>query len=288
MPKDNEGIVSRYTHTYGYAYVLTNVRLAIGFPIDRLKTQLQAETNLPAYRVTLNTLEGGWKALYAGYGPALLRENIKPVYRTYLITGFPQKMDNMVYQPCHLPPIVQAASSSAMATSLDLTASTPLEVMKVQKMVHSDRSLLSIFKEQMKTEGAWGFFSGYRASFLKSYPAWFNLFLMKQVIKHNEKDETKQVSFTRLAGYSVLSAAPLTLATTPFDVIKTRQQVSSGETMQSVGLFKTANKIVQQDGWLKLLRGFTPRLAHRFLSVFTGLVVMHVHENHLDSPSHSM
>lgn len=290
MPNKANEPSSQYAKTYLHAYALSNLKLSIGFPLDRLKTQLQLDTQLPAGQVATSTVRRGVGELYAGFYPTMVRENIKPLYRTLLITKFPQKLNEAVYTPYHFSPVTQALSSASLAASLDLSVGTPLEVLKVKKMHHSDRPLVSIIKDQMKTTGPKGFFAGYGASFLKSYPAWCNIFLMKQVIQHNEKDQEKPLSYTKLAGYSMLSAAPLTLATTPFDVVKTKQQMSTGEAMQSVGLFKTAKQLVQTEGLTKLFRGFTPRLGHRFMSVFTGLVIMHAHDEQTNKnhPSNRM
>lgn len=261
-------------NTMGVSFCVSNLSAIVGSPIDRLKTGVQVELNQSGSSVFKNVFRGGQGSLWAGLKIGVLRQNMKFCYRTLLTTDLAGRIDR-VFEGCPHEKNVSLVVKSIFACVFDTTMTTPFETIKTQQMKTPGVGVRDAFKRIVQTQGAIGLLNGWTPSFVKSCPAWFNLFFTHQVATQTLKKYNQENSFLKIVAAATISAVPVTLVTTPFDVIKSNMQHHLHQKgCVKPSMFNVAKKIAMEQGISKLWRGTVLRIIHRTQNLIVGLIVL--------------
>lgn len=256
------------------AFFTCNVSAILGSPIDRLKTGVQVELSQPWPKVITNIAREP-RNLLAGSCTSLVRQNFKFSYRTLLSTDMAKRIDeSLVGMPYEK--IVGIMVKSLFSCTFDTTMMTPFEAIKTQLMKTPGVGIWIVSKRIYLVQGgSKGFLNGWVPTFIKSYPSWFNLFFTHHVARNTLKKYNRESTFFTTVLTATCSAIPITILTTPLDVIKTNMQHHLAEKEgQKPSMLTVAKKIVREDGFLKLWRGCCLRMCHRTQNLIVGLIVL--------------
>lgn len=268
--------------SYVLSYGLTNFNVILGAPIDRLKVAVQT-SSLPAWQASRDVLQSGLRNTFTGLKISLIRQNLKPLHRTILITWLPKKIESLT--DGHPNGALAATILKPVASCLvDNVITTPFEVIKIQQMENPEKGMARVIKDTFAAHGARGFFSGLSAGVYRSLLPWANLYITHHIASKQLEKRDKNMGI----GYSVMtataSALPITLITNPLDVAKTRMQSKiKNEDGTKDGVFKTMRKVARNEGVLKLWRGSFFRMVHRTQNMSVGLIVMSYYSSHFRS-----
>ncbi|KAJ6824267.1 mitochondrial RNA-splicing protein MRS3 [Iris pallida] len=241
------------------------------FPVDTLKTRIQAQRNGGGLRSVLSSIlrsEGplslyrGISAMSLGAGPA------HAVYFSFyeLSKSF---LGEKVANP-NLSSLVHAASG-VLATVASDAVFTPMDTVKQRLQLKSSPYLGvgdcvgRVFRE----EGFRAFYASYRTTVLMNAPFTAVHFATYEAAKRgllggttraqDEEEEGLAVHATAGAAAGALAAA----VTTPLDVVKTQLQcqgVCGCDKFSSTSIREVIKTIVRRDGYVGLMRGWKPRM----------------------------
>lgn len=249
----------------------------VTFPIDLVKTrlQIQGQTSVtnsakPKYAGMFNCFnivvkEEGLKALYSGVKPAILRQ---ATYGT-LKLGFYQIMKRKLAQRNGKQTAFNNILSGMVSGATAMIICNPTDVLKVRMqsngVVYHNKSLFHAFYDVYKTEGFKGLYRGtapnaqrtavIAAAELSSYDS------TKQYLLRTLKFEENIYVHIIASAVAGLCGA---IATTPFDVIKSRMmsQKISKENKNSDKIYKNSvdcfKKTIRNEGLMALYKGFIP------------------------------
>eukprot|EP00054_Salpingoeca_dolichothecata_P018085 m.110543 g.110543 ORF g.110543 m.110543 type:complete len:267 (-) comp22727_c0_seq1:75-875(-) len=216
------------------------------FPLDTLKTRLQAEAGFRQ--------AGGFRGIYrgllataAGSGPsAAAFFGTYETTRKYLNKAFPQHT--------HFNPMACASAGEAVSAIVRV----PFELVK-QKMQAGVYQATSVaVKDIFQRHGLRGFFQGYSATVAREIPFSFLQFPMYEYFKHLVRERSgldKEIPAWQAACCGSVSGTISAFATCPVDVVKTRSMLAqNSQTMTSI-----ATKVLQTEGFLALFSGVGPR-----------------------------
>ncbi|KAG5270894.1 hypothetical protein AALO_G00173490 [Alosa alosa] len=161
--------------------------------------------------------------------------------------------------------------AGAIARVGSATVISPLELIrtKLQSERQSYKQLSAVIRSSVVNDGWLSLWRGWGPTILRDVPFsamyWYNYEKMKIWLceYHGTRDPTFSITF--IAG--ALSGSIASIATLPFDVVKTRRQVELGE-LQAMNLSAKATcstlevmrRIVAESGAAGLFAGFMPRL----------------------------
>jgi len=255
------------------------------FPLDTLKTRLQAE----AYPITLRQCvvttykEGGISAFYRGVTAGAcgsfpshaayftLYELIKAKLQTQATTAaYGDDVD--VAQPrkkwwdlssYHLPLPVTAALAGAGATTGHDICQTPFDVVKQRlQMSPAGSTLFTTLRSIVAREGIGALYLSLPTTLIMNIPfasAYFATYETLKKFLHASEEELEQ-SFWKFAVSGGVSGAVAGVISNPFDVIKTRQQLGTLRT--GPGLMKAFRAAFLAEGVNIFTRGVRARVLY--------------------------
>ncbi|SCU87675.1 LAMI_0D07030g1_1 [Lachancea mirantina] len=276
---------SLYTNFYFYPifdsiynFTLGSVAGCIGatlvYPIDLIKTRMQAQRNFSQYKNSLDCIRKifareGIRGIYSGLGPQLI--GVAPE-KAIKLTVNDYTRNLLMDQYGHIAASLEIlAGASAGACQVIFT--NPLEIVKIRMQVrseyasevaHSKMDALAV----LKSLGFRGLYRGVGACLLRDVPfsaIYFPTYahLKKDFFNHDPNDKNKRPKLKTwellLAGG--LAGMPAAFLTTPFDVIKTRLQIDpkSGETRYD-GIIHAARTILKEESFRSFFKGSGARV----------------------------
>lgn len=273
MPKNSENQPQEQSKTkktfyqaYGLPYICTNFSLLVGHPAERLKVAVQIDLKKPQREILKPILTDSFPNLFRGFVTCALRQNTKYVHRTLIMTTMPQWVDGYNFNS-----FFSSLLKGFIASSIDTFIAGPFENVKTRQMKVSHKTPMfeavsSIYREN----GFRGFFFGTNVTIAKSFPSWAYLFLGYHAIK----DQRQKQSFLSTVFWATTMSLPLTIFTTPADVIKSQRQ--AGLVPKGESSFKLSNQLVSNFGLTCLWRGFPFRLLHKALATTAGYLIMDI------------
>lgn len=240
------------------------------YPIDLAKTRIQTNTssssNPNLLKLILNIYKNeGFLKLYSGLNIQLL--GVAPEKAIKLtVNDFVRSMG--VLNKKNEISISWEIFSGFCAGACQALVTNPLEILKIKFQMHglkmkSDKSLKNLkICSLISSLGFKGLYSGSTICLMRdaSFSAlYFPIYstLKKRLI--NEKNGfIKNTCFNFFCG--AFAAIPSSFLTTPFDIIKTRIQVMTNNSNQSI-LFRNVFKvIINENGFLTLFKGSVARI----------------------------
>lgn len=240
------------------------------FPVDTVKTHMQALRSCPIKSVTVRQALGsilkldGSAGLYRGIGAMALGAG--PAHAVYF----------SVYESCkkyfsHGNPNnpVAHAVSGVFATVASDAVFTPMDMVKQRLQLGSGvyRGVWDCTKTVFKEEGIRAFYASYRTTVFMNAPftaVHFSTYeaakkALMEISPESASDERLVVHATAGAAAGALAAA----LTTPLDVVKTQLQcqgVCGCDRFTSSSITDVIKTIVRKDGYRGLMRGWIPRM----------------------------
>uniref|UniRef100_UPI003AADD289 mitochondrial glutathione transporter SLC25A40 n=1 Tax=Centroberyx gerrardi TaxID=166262 RepID=UPI003AADD289 len=161
--------------------------------------------------------------------------------------------------------------AGAIARVGSVTVISPLELIrtKLQSQKQSYRELTDCIRSAVEAEGWLSLWRGWGPTLLRDVPFsamyWYNYERGKSWLCERQNTREPTLAITFISG--AVSGSVASIATLPFDVVKTRRQVELGE-LQAMNLSSRASsstlsvmsRIVAQNGVGGLFAGFLPRL----------------------------
>ena len=204
------------------------------FPIDLIKTRLQASTNLAvtARSVVRDVLKtSGFRGMYAGLFPTVIgtmpekaiKLGVNEQFRDYLT---PDRRDETLFSQM---------LAGALTAIVQTTVANPYEVVKLNLQLLEKTNAIALSKglplPAAQTAGAIvreigfrGMYKGYAAITLRDVP--YNIIFFSTYIQSKQylTDEDGNVSKTAVVGCGAAAGSISSWTMTPADVIKTRLQ----------------------------------------------------------------
>jgi len=226
------------------------------YPLDTIAIQHASSTRLPIFSVPLTTY-------YRGMGTSIAL--VTPATCIYLMSYRSTKD--------YLKPYLGDSTLNFLAsgTVSELVSSviwTPLEVIKARLQISTtatEGKLLPNLREIYKHEGMRGFYRGYLMGLV--------VFIPYNAIWWTTYENTKKASpfyqpFAQAACGALAATGLSTLACHPMDLLKTRYQVSTSESVttregrgdDSKSVRNVLRNVLREKGWRGLYMGLGPRL----------------------------
>ncbi|ENN73197.1 hypothetical protein YQE_10176, partial [Dendroctonus ponderosae] len=218
------------------------------FPLDTLKTRLQAEQGFKN--------AGAFKGIYKGLGPQVIGS--APQAALFFVTYESIKHYSEPLVPKAAMPFVYMFGAS-IAEVMACLVRVPMEIAKQRKQISpTDKSSLRILMSAYKYEG---FFKFPTLEFCKSF--------YRQKFKNNIPLDSWEVA---VCG-SIAGGASAAI-TTPLDVVKTRIMLADRKVAErsSLTFANTFKKVLRNEGLKGLFAGIVPRTLWIFLGgyIFFG------------------
>mmetsp|Transcript_5135 Transcript_5135/g.9710 ORF Transcript_5135/g.9710 Transcript_5135/m.9710 type:complete len:284 (-) Transcript_5135:348-1199(-) len=238
---------------------------AILFPLDTIKTRLQAQS-----KGGVSLLSGIYKGLpatlFAFPASALFFGVYEPVK-----TSLEHKVPESASVVAHFG----AAAAAGVAASL---IRVPSEVVKQRMQTGEFRSLFQAASGIVKQQGVRrGLFAGYGSLMLRDLPFDVIEFVAYEQLKILGKQFVRErdLSTSEMAGVGALAGAVTGFLTTPPDVIKTRLMTQGTAGVNGKvynGILDCAARMVKEEGMTSLFKGCGPRVMWITLggSIFFG------------------
>lgn len=243
-------------------------------PFDVVKTELQARPKGSSIVHVAQSVyrQKGWQGFYSGFTPSCIRATVKHAYRWPLIMFFPGFFDRYLQ---HKHSTVSKACTGLVVASVDSLVLTPIEHAKVRMIRHysvtgSLRHFLSVTGQNPRAE----LFRGLNAVYPRQVVSWVTFLVSDKKAKDTIRSfrETEELSAVDLFAVSGIVASINTLATMPFDLMKTRLQMESLPKKQSV--VKAASYYIKKYGVRALWRGWQVRLMQFFIHSFFTVTLL--------------
>nr|CAB3266184.1 solute carrier family 25 member 44-like [Phallusia mammillata] len=287
---------------YAYGLAMSGVLRFTIYPMNLVKTRLQAQEGKTAYNGLIDAFKKigkreGIRGFYKGFPISLLQVFAGQLYITayetskqtifnnqslmvqHLCGGF---MASTVSQTIMVPVDIiaqhqQVLGSRHKMTSVDLKKTKngakviATEAVQTKKLSFIGQSV-RIFRHILKTEGLKGLYRGYLVS-LSTYGSnsafywgFYYLYseLLEGVLPHSDSWVREQF---RILSAGLLGSTTAVLLTNPLDVVRTRYQLqvanSSGTSVGSWQIFRT---LLNKEGYHGLTRGMSARIAQSSIS----------------------
>ncbi|CCG84515.1 protein of unknown function [Taphrina deformans PYCC 5710] len=223
------------------------------FPLDTLKTRLQAEGGF--------LINGGYRHLYKGMG-SIAAGSAPGAALFFLSYEFSKK-----YIPLQ-DPILLAVASGSLAETLACLVRVPTEVIKQRTQVSKSQTSLATFRQVLGSNGIRGLYRGFGGTLAREIPfvsIQFPLWERLKAIAVRERGATQPHLAVAMQPKATPAEAALCGAvaggiaaacTTPMDVVKTRLMLAS----QQSGWLETAKNVVRDEGLVALTKGMVPRV----------------------------
>ena len=228
------------------------------FPLDTLKTRLQAEGGI--------WKSGGFRNIYAGLAPVAVGSapNAALFFVTYDVVKLAagklhQKGFNLDEND---PKVHMVAASLGEVTSC--LVQVPVEIIKQRQQANCTEysSSKAVIKQIIKREGWQGFYRGYSTTVLREIPLCIIQFPIWERLKSEwGRRQNHDVEAWQSAVCGSVASGFGAALTTPFDVAKTRIMLAkSGSEMATKESLKFAISVIYKENGIKgLFAGLIPR-----------------------------
>ena len=277
----NENNTFKYRNKIYSAFLGSIITSLFVTPLDVLRIRLQIKKNYKKnsfYKNSINKFSSfnilanifkkeGFKSLWSGLTPTIIMQ----VPNTIIYMVLYDELSNIYLPSFGFSKIESAIISGGFSRIISSTIVAPLELIKTQIQSTSDeakigikRKINHIFKNNLS------FYKGLKPTLLRDVPFsmiyWgfyqkFNLFYSQSISQNIFLN-----SF--ISGATAGSIAAI--VTTPFDLIKTRQQIDNLPKIK-VPIIKYIYKIKKEEGLLVLFKGVIPRIFK--ISLSCGIMI---------------
>lgn len=274
----------------------------IVYPLDTIAIQNQTSTTRPLFPSSQTFLKS-FRGLYRGLGVSIMITT--PAVALYLCSYRQAKESLMPYLGEKTPNYIL---SGCIAETMSSFMWTPLEVLKARLQISSSSSSGSLMvqvRELYRAEGVRGFYRGYLmglAVYMPYNAIWWSSY-------ENSKSFTQGLGVEKPAYQAAIGSALATSLSTslshPLDLLKTRYQVSTSESISALiaaqsspvpsssrtsglqahgsgnrssdqmGIKYVLRNVLRESGWRGLYAGIGPRL---FCSIPSSVISMAVFE----------
>lgn len=253
-----------------------------GQPLDTAKVKMQTFPSL--YRGFLHCFTStyrqvGLRGLYQGTTPALMA-NIAENSVLFMSYGFCQQVVRFVSGLDHGTTLsdVQKASAGSVASIFSSLVLCPTELVKCRlqamyemetsgRIATGQKTMWSVVKTIMRTDGPAGFFQGLTTTVAREVPGYFCFFggyeLSRSSFADYMKCDKDNIGIAPTVFSGGFGGACLWLVVYPMDCVKSRIQVMS-MTGRQAGFFRTMTNIVRTEGVKALYSGLTPTMIRTF------------------------
>lgn len=227
---------------------------SILYPMDTIKTQVQASTlNFPEVIAKLPQI--GVQGLYRGSIPAVLGQFSSHGLRTGIFEA--SKLVLVKFAPT-LPDIQVQSAASFCSTVLGTAVRIPCEVLKQRLQAGIFDNVGEAIVGTWQQDGLKGFFRGTGATLCREVP----FYVAGMGLYAESKKAFQQVLGRELEPWETILVGALSgglaaVATTPFDVMKTRTMTAPQGRPVSMSL--VAFSILRHEGPIGLFKGAVPR-----------------------------
>ncbi|XP_018326502.1 S-adenosylmethionine mitochondrial carrier protein homolog [Agrilus planipennis] len=239
------------------------------FPLDTLKTRLQAEQGFKK--------AGGLHGVYKGIGPQAIGS--APQAAFFFVTYESFKAFTTPLLPSHYHPLIHM-TGAAISEIVACLVRVPVEIVKQRRQtsIGTNTSSIKIFLNAYKTEGLRkGLYRGFGSTIVREIP--FSL-IQFPILEHLKK--TYRLKFKNnieLESWEVgvcgaLAGGFAAAVTTPLDVVKTRIMLADRRTAitEEIKVRHMMLKVYKEKGIRGLFAGVVPRTLWIFLGgyIFFG------------------
>ncbi|EDV41854.1 uncharacterized protein Dana_GF17680 [Drosophila ananassae] len=235
--------------------------------------------------IKISRHEGIW-TLWSGLGPTLVSalpstiiyfvayEQFKAKYVKLYQKHFKKKSQSgssLAVKDEALPAVVPMMSGVTARVSA-VTVVSPIELVrtKMQAQRQSYAQMLQFVRNVIALQGIWGLWRGLRPTILRDVPFSGIYWPIYEYLKRNLGGSSSQPSFGLSFVAGVLAGSVAAIVTTPFDVVKTLEQIEFGERViftdspaKDVGrrsTFRRLATVYKMHGVRGLFAGIGPRL----------------------------
>lgn len=261
------------------AGLLGGMRALIGLPLehpfDYLKTQQQAHLlQKSLVRIICETYQKmGLRGFYSGVVINGARAIAKQLYRWPLMLALPGLLALVVPSGLSQPELLKALTGLAIA-SVEVLLLCPLERLKVWLMTayQQDKNLGNFFRNY---QGQWivELFRGLSFSYQRQAFSWVSFLVSNHQFKLLALAYygVEELNYVQLMVVALAVGIVNTMATMPFDCVKTHRQMFTATPDASL------RSIYRQRGWQGLYVGWQVRLVHYMVnSLFTVPLLDHL------------
>eukprot|EP00906_Rhabdomonas_costata_P006790 RCo009846 len=252
----------------------------VGHPFDTVKVRMQTSPHGtfkgPVECLVKTVKQGGIAGLYAGVTPSCAAQIVENSI-LFMMYGYCQRFVQWAVQQDELS-LFPKACCGGLAACFSTLGLTPTELVKCKLQVqlqeqaahhgsaagHQYKGPVDCAVKIVRSEGVSGLFRGMSSTLLREVPGNFALFGGYELSRHLLTPHGKTVddlSPARLMLAGALGGACLWISVYPFDVIKSRVQVSSGQSLKVMDVVRT---IYRANGIRGFYNGLTPCVARAF------------------------
>lgn len=238
------------------------------FPLDTLKTRLQAEQGFKN--------AGGFRGIYKGLGPQVVGS--APQAALFFLTYESVKYYSEPLVPPGAMPLVYMLGASISEVMACLVR-VPMEVVKQRKQTSvGHKSSIKILRAAYKYEGFFkGIYRGFGSTIIREIPFSIIQFPILEFCKSYYRRKFKNnipLDSWEVAICGSIAGGVSAAVTTPLDVVKTRIMLADRKLAKSGSLtiVNTFKNIVKNEGVRGLFSGIVPRTLWIFLGgyIFFG------------------
>ncbi|RWR95563.1 EF-hand domain-containing protein [Cinnamomum micranthum f. kanehirae] len=223
-------------------------------PVDTMKTRVQAST-LSFPELVSKLPQIGLKGLYRGSIPAILGQFSSHGLRTGIFEASKLLLINVAPT---LPEIQVQSLASFCSTVLGTAARIPCEVLKQRLQAGIFDNVGDAIVGTLRQDGFKGFFRGTGATLCREVPFYVaGMCLYEEAKKAAQHLVRRDLEPWETIVVGALSGGVAAVATTPFDVMKTRMMTAPQGLPVSMSM--VAFSILRQEGPLGLFKGAVPR-----------------------------
>ncbi|GMM54599.1 citrin [Maudiozyma humilis] len=253
-------------YNFGLGSIAGCIGATMVYPIDFIKTRMQAQRSNAKYKNSIDCLtkvvkSEGITGLYSGLGFQLIgvapekaiKLTVNDFMRNKLVDG-----QNRLSVPSEI-------LSGASAGMCQVIFTNPIEIVKIRLQVKSEYAASADITavKIIRSLGITGLYKGVAACLMRDVPfsaIYFPTYahLKKDLFQFDPQDKTKR---NRLKTWELLLAGaiagmPAAFLTTPFDVVKTRLQIEpkQGETRYK-GIFHAFRTILKEESYRSFFKG---------------------------------
>lgn len=283
-----------------YNFCLGSVAGCIGatvvYPIDFIKTRMQAQRSIIKYKNSIDCLvkvikSEGIRGLYSGLGFQLIGVAPEKAIKLTVNDYMRKKLVDSNNKLSVLGEIISGAS----AGMCQIIFTNPIEIVKIRLQVKSEYASNSDINaiKIIRTLGLSGLYKGIVACMMRDIPfsaIYFPTYahLKENLFQFDPNDKTKRnklkTSELLLAGG--LAGMPAAFLTTPFDVVKTRLQIEpKAVETRYTGIFHAFKTILKEESFGSFFKGGGARVLRSSPQFGFTLAAYEIFKNIFPSPN---